>query len=202
MATPATFGTMAALALYHDFTSPFCRLAFAAASRAAADAGIELALHPFELRPAPLPLPPDALDAVAAEVEAAADLAAAWELELRLPERIPRTGKAHEAVAFAAGRGQTAALALATAIYHACWSGGADIGRIDVLADIGAAAGEDREALHVALGLDQLREAVEAAQREAERAGVAAVPMLRHGDRWLAGVVAPGAIGTWLAGAD
>lgn len=188
---------MMPLLLYHDFTSPFCRLAFDRVRSAAEEAAIPLELVPFELRPGTHPLTRADADAVAAELEAAAPLAREWGIALTAPRRIPRTAKAHEAIAFAAREGR--AVALAAAIYHAYWSGGADIGRIDVLAGIGEQAGVDQQALHLALGLDQYRDAVARAQREAEAAGVEAVPLLRRGERWVAGVLDAEEMRAWLA---
>ncbi len=191
---------MEGLVLYHDFVSPFCRLAFAAAVDAAAAAGVSLRLHPFELRPPTAPLTPDDADAVAAELEAARPLAAEWGVALSAPPGVPRTAKAHEAVAFAAGHGR--GVEMAARIYEACWTRGSDIGRIDVLAGLGEGAGVDPQALHVALGLDACAAEVQTAQREAERAGVTAVPLLRHGERWLPGVLPAAEILAWLRDAS
>ena len=162
------------LLLFHDFISPFCRVALDSVSDVAETVGAEVRLVPFELVPAPADLPDPDDAAIERELSAAAPLARERELELRPPSLLPRTRKAHEAVAFAGAHGRE--LAMATAVYDALWRDGADLARLDVLADVGAGIGLEREALHVALGLDEQAEEVQAAQAAAEQAGVTAVP--------------------------
>lgn len=186
---------MTRLLLYHDFGSVFCRLALPVARAAAAAAELELDVVPYELVPAPAILPPP--EALRPELEAAGPAAAALGIELALPPRIPRTRKAHEAVAHA--RRQGLALELAEVIYDAVWRRGLDISRLDVLADLGAEAGLDPAALHVALGVDAEEAGVVAAQREAEAAGIAELPTFRVGDEVRVGLVGSDELATWLA---
>lgn len=170
---------MSRLLLFHDFASPFCRLAAQIAPAAAARTGLELRPVPFELRPAPLPLPgPGALDAE--ELETAASLAREWGLDLGEVHRLPRTRKAHEAVAYARTKG--AGEAVLAGLYDALWRDGLDLSRLDVLADVSAAAGLDREAVHVALGVEDLAEEVVQEQGAAAAAGLTGVPALQVRD--------------------
>lgn len=191
---------MSSLVLYHDFTSPFCRLALEQAVQLADRLGTSLATVPYELRPAPLPLPEPHDRELMEELEAAAPLASELGVPLPKPPLVPRTRKAHEAVFAARSQREDLELVMVRALYDAYWSDGADIGRIDVLADLAEVAGLDREAIHVALGLDEQEAAVVEAQREAERAGVAGVPTLRLGDRVLVGLVPSSELRAWAEG--
>ena len=183
----AYIARMETLFLYHDFTSPFCRVALEVAAAVAERLEAELRPVPWELRPAPAPLPPPDDAALGAEIEAALPLARELGVALEPPPRVPRTHKAHEAVVHARAAGHE--LAALRALYDAYWRDGADIGRIDVVAEVGADAGVDGESLHVALGLDEHETAVEAAQRAAEAAGITGVPAFQMGDRVLVGLV-------------
>jgi predicted DsbA family dithiol-disulfide isomerase len=165
--------------LYHDFTSPYCRLAAQVAAEAARQTGLSLRAVPFELCPAPAPLPdPDQLlrDELARASAAAAD----WGLALGSIARVPRTRKAHEAVAYA--RAHDVDERVLHGIYRALWEEGRDVSRLDVLADIGEAAGLDREAMHVALGLDEFEPEVMREQEAAAAAGLTGVPAMQVRD--------------------
>lgn len=166
------------LLLYHDFASPFSRLGVGVVSEAARRTGMELRPVPFELRPAPVPLEDAAVDQE--EMAAAATVAGEWGVELGALRRLPRTRKAHEAVAYA--RRHDAGPAVLHAIYDALWLEDRDISRLDVLAEIGGAAGLDREALHVALGVDELQDEVVREQRAAAAAGLTGVPAVQVRD--------------------
>ena len=194
-------GTMNRLLFFHDFVSPYCRLALDAVETAVREAELELRPVPFELWPAPEPLPdPDAT--LADELETAATLAAEWGIPLEPPPRIPRTRKAHEAVAFAleaeqeGDPGTTARVV--RGVYEALWSDGRDIARIDVLADIGEAAGLDREALHVALGLDEYEADVVREQHAVAGAEITGVPAVQLGSVVAAGVLPADELAAWI----
>jgi 2-hydroxychromene-2-carboxylate isomerase len=196
-----------ALVLYHDFVSPFSRLALLVARDVAREAGLDLRLVPLELFPPPLPLPP-APETLGAELEAALPLARALGAELVLPARVPRTRKAHEAVVLARGQGleqgrgqgggQGLELELAEALYDAVWRRGQDIGRLDVLAELGAEVGLDRGLLHVALGLDTGQDEILAAGVAAEAAGIDGVPTFRLGDDVAVGLFPAAELLEWI----
>ncbi|MEJ2503610.1 MAG: DsbA family protein [Gemmatimonadota bacterium] len=177
---------MSRLLLYHDFVSPFCRLALQVAVRGAERTGHEVRAVPFELRPAPEPLPPPDDPALAEELEAARGVAEEWGLTLGELRVRPRTRKAHEAVAAARAEGRE--LAMLDALYTALWERGEDVSRLDVLAAAGSAAGVDAEALHVALGVDRWEEAVVREQEAAAAAGLMGVPAFQVGDRRASGL--------------
>lgn len=182
------------LLLYHDFASPFSRLAVPIGAEAASRTGMELRPVPFELRPAPDPLHEVRVDDE--EMEAAAAVAGEWGLELGSLRRVPRTRKAHEAVAYARSRG--AGLDMLHRIYDALWLDGLDISRLDVLADLGEAAGLDREALHVALGVDELEEEVVREQKAASAAGLTGVPAMQVRDVVAVGLFPVNEVVEWI----
>jgi predicted DsbA family dithiol-disulfide isomerase len=99
-------------------------------------------------------------------------------LGLRPARGVPRvrTRKAHEALRFARAHGDEGALA--GALYAAYWEEGRDIGRIDVVVEVGERTGLDPFALKVALDIDRYAEDVEADRRGAAEAGVTRLPTL------------------------
>lgn len=184
------------LLLFHDFPSPYCRLALDAVTAAAERTGLAIRPVPFELRPAPEPLPPPDDAGLAEELETARTLAEEWGITLEAPPLVPRTRKAHEAVAYSLQHGETAAVL--RGIYDAYWSDGRDIARIDLLADIGEAAGLDREAMHVALGLDQLEADVVREQHAAAGAEITGVPAVQLGSVVAAGLLPADELVAWI----
>jgi predicted DsbA family dithiol-disulfide isomerase len=189
---------MRRLLLYHDFASPFCRLAVAIAREVVGSDSASLELVPLELYPdGAAPLTPG--DLIHDEVQAAQELARSCQVELVTPPLLPRTGKAHEAVLYA--RAQERAVAMASAIYDALWARGLDIGRIDVLADLGADVGLDRDALHVELGLDVHRAAVERTQQLVAGAGIESVPTYQVGQIRTAGLMPAAELRSWMESA-
>lgn len=182
------------LLFYHDFASPFCRLAAQTAARAADRTGLALRPVPFELWPAPAPLP--GVDTYGDELDRASGAASEWRLELGALTRVPRTRKAHEAVAFARSHG--ADQALMEAIYDALWRDGRDIARLDELSDIGETAGVDRELLHVALGLDDFEDGVVREQDAAAAAGLTGVPAVQVGDAVAVGLFPVDELVEWI----
>jgi 2-hydroxychromene-2-carboxylate isomerase len=87
-----------------------------------------------------------------------------------------RTRKDPEALRFARAHGDEGALA--GALYAAYWEEGRDIGRIDVVVEVGERMGLDPFALKVALDIDRFAEEVEADRRGAVEAGVSRLPTL------------------------
>lgn len=159
--------------IFSDFTCPFCYVTEAALRRAAAGSGAEVRHRAFELYPVPAPLPPDA---GTEWEEALAALAAEAGVELRRPGYQSRTRKAHEAARFARERGVEAEMR--AAVFAAYFAEGRDVGRIDVLVELGEGLGLDRTELKVVLDIDRHTGAVLADEALAERSGVRSVPLL------------------------
>lgn len=140
---------------------------------------INIVWRAFELRPEPVPPPPqEYLEQAWKSVEM---LAARLGVEMTLPPIQPRTRLAHEAVAFAADA--DAAGPLADALFRAYWEDGRDIGDIDVLCDIGASVGLDVDALRAALESRAFKDVVDADIQRAGSLGITAVPTLIIGER-------------------
>lgn len=184
------------LLFFHDFASPYCRLALDALDEAADRAGLEVRPVPFELWPAPEPLPSPDEPRLVDELATAVGLAREWGTALRKPPRIPRTRKAHETVAFALKHG--GAGAMLRGLYHALWSEGRDIARIDVLTDVGEAAGLDREALHVSLGLNEFEADVVREQHAAAAAEITGVPAFQIGSVLASGLLPARELLAWI----
>jgi predicted DsbA family dithiol-disulfide isomerase len=183
------------LIVYHDFVSPFSRVALVVARTVSGQANLELRTVPLELWPAPLPLPAPG-EGLGEELRAALPLASQLDVAMALPPLVPRTRKAHEAVVHARAHGLE--LPMAEAVYDALWRRGLDIGRLDVLADLGAEVGLDRDLLHVALGLDAGEAEVVAGGWAAESAGIDGVPTFRLGEAVAIGLLPSAELLEWI----
>ena len=188
--------TMSRLLFFHDFASPYCRLALHAVTGAAERTGLEVRPVPFELRPPPEPLPDPGADELARELETARTVAEEWGIALEPPPLVPRTRKAHEAVAYTLEHGSTAAML--QGIYDALWTDGLDIARLDVLADIGEEAGLERDPLHVSLGLDEYEADVVREQHAAAGAEITGVPAVQLGSVVAAGLFPSDELVAWI----
>jgi predicted DsbA family dithiol-disulfide isomerase len=162
------------LVVFADYVCPFCRLAEAGLGRLRAE-GVPVDAAAFELRPPGTPLPaPDASWLQASWQNDVEPLAAELGITMRYPTLMTRTGKAHEAAAYA--RNEGALDVMHEALYRAWWEEGRDIGRIDVLTEIAAEVGLDAAGLRVALDIDAWTERVERDRLLAERLKLAGVP--------------------------
>lgn len=163
------------LIVYADYVCPFCYLAEVALAPLREE-GVRIENRPFELRPAPAPLPdmdePRYRDGWEQSVVPLAGMLGAP--PMKRPTLPTRTRKAHEAAAFARTQGKGVEMHLA--LYEAYFLEQRDIGRVDVLVDIGASLGLDRMALKVALDVDAHTDEVMAFEEEAARLGITAVP--------------------------
>ncbi|NLG63821.1 MAG: hypothetical protein GX539_16405, partial [Candidatus Cloacimonetes bacterium] len=128
------------LIVYADYVCPFCYLGELAIAPLR-DEGVRIENRPFELRPKPTPLPD--MDAPyfregweRSVLPIAAELGVTG---MKRPTLATRTRKAHEAAAFAREHG--AGAAMHRAIYEAYFLEQRDIGRVDVLVEIGASVG-------------------------------------------------------------
>jgi predicted DsbA family dithiol-disulfide isomerase len=186
---------MERLLFYHDFNSAYCRVGLVAARDAARSAGLSLVPLPFELFPAPDPLP-SPTEAFDDEIARSGPLAEEQGVQLTRPPAIARTRKAHEAVEHARTAGLE--LVLVEALYDAVWRDGLDIGRLDSLAHVAASVGVDPAGLLVALGLDIHAADVADAQRTAVEGGIREVPAFRVGGEVLTGAVPTARLLDWL----
>ncbi len=161
--------------LFSDFACPFCYLAESGALRLE-DAGHEVRYRAYELRPSPVRLEAPSADPAKREgwEQEIAPAALRQGLAMRFPGLAVRTRKAHEAARFA--RSQGVERRMRDALFAAYFADGRDIGRIDVLVEIGEALGLDRTDMKVNLDIDQYADAVSADHDDAQRLGLSGVP--------------------------
>ena len=153
--------------VYFDFVDPLSFLLHEELS------GSDETWIPFELRPPPTPL---------TNLELDEDLAARWsearvlsDLPFAPPDLVPWTRKAHELVAHAGeGRGSE----IRDAVFRAYMLDGSDIGRVDVLVEIGRAAGLDLTETKAVLDIDRWDAEVGRLRAEAIALGVRTTPTI------------------------
>lgn len=181
---------------FYDYVDPACYLVNHQLHELAPEAGVKLAPRPFEIRRPPAPL----LDSRDPEwsryrnrMREEADRIG---VALDPPDLIPWSRKAHELALVA--RDADLFGPVHAAIYEAYFVDGRDIGRVDVLVEIGADAGLERMAVKAALDVDRHLADLEEERSRAERLGVRGVPTLLAGDRKLEGFRPRAEIRTFL----
>jgi predicted DsbA family dithiol-disulfide isomerase len=97
-------------------------------------------------------------------------------------ERTPNTRRAHVLMAHASRQGLGGAAA--ETLFRAYFEEALDIGRDDVLADVAARVGLDREAALAALGDQDLLASIVDLEEEAGRLGIGGVPFFILNDAW------------------
>ncbi len=175
----------ARVVVYCDYVSPFCYMAEPALRRLREEAGVRVEHRPYELWPAPAELP-DLREQERNWAAVVEPLARELGMEMRYPRTQPRTRTAHAAAAYAREHGRFDDLH--DALYRAYFADGLDIGRIDVLAELGAQAGLDEQDLRIALGVDRYTEQVLQEEMEALGRGVRGVPAYVVGGRLITGL--------------
>ena len=177
--------------VWSDFVCPFCMIAEEPLQQALRewDRPVSVRWMPFELRPAPTPtLRPEDGYLQSIWPQSVYPLADQFGVDIRLPSVSPQphTHLAWEGFQFAEahGRGNDYNHAVLAAFFQA----DRDIGSIEVLADIAADVGLDRNSFSSALHERRYRAAHQRAFEEALDAGVTSVPTFRVGERWLRGV--------------
>ncbi|MEN3234184.1 DsbA family oxidoreductase [Methylobacterium ajmalii] len=96
--------------------------------------------------------------------------------------RTPSTRRAHMLIAAASQHGR--ADPVVDALFRAYFEEGRDVGDLDVLREIGVASGLDRAVVDDALGNEQLRQLVEAVERQAAEMQVSGVPFFIVDRKW------------------
>lgn len=180
---------MIRLDIFIDPVCPWCHVGKANLDRALADHPghpFTILWHPFQLNP---DMPEGGVDKrayledkfggkgrVDAVHEKLRETArkAGVEMDPDRPKRIPNTLDAHRLIHWAGVEGRQTEVV--NALFHAYWDEGRDIGDPQVLADIGAAEGMDRDALLRLLASDADAGDLRARDEDARRKGVTAVP--------------------------
>jgi predicted DsbA family dithiol-disulfide isomerase len=188
------------LAVYSDYVCPFCYLAWSGISELIG-AGWQVELRAFEVRPSPLPLTsqPDAARREAWE-QVIAPRAAGLGLTAKFPAWQPRTRKAHELAHHC--RKLRLAARVHERLFAAHFRDGLDIGRIDVLVQLGEELGLERSSVKVELDVDQYTDEVVREEEGALALGIHAVPayVAGAGGKWVhVGLLEGAELGAWLA---
>lgn len=173
------------LDFFYDYVDPASYLVDRQLRELAPELGVRLSPRPFEIRRPPGsmvdPRNPDWSRYQRRMEEEAREM----EVTLERPRIVPWSRKAHE-LAFVA-READAFGPVHEALYRAYFVEGRDLGRVDVLVEVGADCGLDRTAVKAALDVDRHAEELEAERSRAERQGVRGVPTLLDRDRKLEG---------------
>jgi predicted DsbA family dithiol-disulfide isomerase len=167
------------LSVWSDYVCPFCYLELPVLDRLKAELGEHVAVdwRAFELRPDPVPtLDPDAPYLHRVWGESVYPMAGARGMILRLPPVQPRSRKALEAALHARAEGRFDAMH--RGLFQAFFEHGQDLGDVEVLADVGAAAGLDPDRLREALAEERHLPKVLVDEAEAERRDLRGVPAL------------------------
>lgn len=151
---------------------------------------VEVEWLPYELRPAPVPLPnldgPDGERFRQGWQRGVAPLAAEFGVEMHYPPYKPRSRLAHEAAEFAREQGQFETMR--RALFEAFFVQNQDLGDREVLVEVGRQVGLDADQLRRALVSGQLTQRVEELETISQRLGVQAVPTIVIGDLGIEGV--------------
>jgi predicted DsbA family dithiol-disulfide isomerase len=174
--------------VYSDYVCPFCFLEIPALERLAREEGVELDYRAYELRPDPVPTLDPAGDYLTTTwARSVYPMAERMGVPIRLPPVQPRSRLAFEGAELARDRGRLAEYT--RAVHEAFFQRGEDIGRPEVVIDLGAGVGLDRDELTAALADHRYLPRVLEQEAEAAAVGVDAVPTTIVGNRMLRGCV-------------
>jgi predicted DsbA family dithiol-disulfide isomerase len=172
-------GTVARITVFSDYVCPFCYLEEPDLARVREEYGeeVEVEWRAYELRPDPIPtLDPDGEYLHRVWNASVYPMANALGMKLRLPPVQPRSRKALEAAEYARKEGKFDEMH--TALFRAFFESGKDIGKEEVLLEVGASVGIDREELRAALEEGRYAEKVIADEELARKLGVGSVPTM------------------------
>lgn len=182
---------------FFDYLDPLSYLQELEVTSVEEDVGAAVAARvPLELRPPPAPLLDPGGHTWRRRWQAAHEIAARTGVRLALPVILPWTRKAHELVLHATEKGLGARAR--GVVFHAFFAEGADIGRVDVLVDLGLTLGLDATETKAVLDVDRYTSAVAELRHEASRAGVEEPPALCLDGRLLRGFHNRDAVRTFL----
>lgn len=183
---------------WFDYVDPWSFVTEIRLCEAERQTGVDMVRAAFELRPPPAP--PWRVDepAWSARWDTADREGHRMGLDFVRTGSVPWTRKAHELAVHARTADRFADVH--SALFRAYHLEGRDIGRIDVLVEIGAQVGLDRTEIRTVLGVDRHLSDVRSLRDSAEREGVGGVPTLAFGQRRLEGLADVDAIVTLLSG--
>jgi predicted DsbA family dithiol-disulfide isomerase len=176
---PAAAARAVRVEVWSDYVCPFCYLEEPVLKRTEEEFKdrVEVRWRAFELRPDPVPtLDPQGVYLQDIWARAVYPMAEARGMTLRLPPVQPRSRLALEAAEYARQQGRYAEMH--HAIFRAFFEDGKDIGSREVLLEIGAEAGLNREELRVALEEGRFTSRVVEDEHLAQEIGISGVPAL------------------------
>ncbi|MDA0327409.1 MAG: DsbA family protein [Gemmatimonadetes bacterium] len=181
---------------FFDFSDPVSYLV--ARELAAIDhpAGRAVAWVPFERRPPPASLVTTDDPALAARWASCRQQSESRDILFAPARLVPWTRKSHELALYAETHG--VGDAVRNRIFEAYLLEGRDIGRVDVLVEIGVAFGLDVTETKAVLDVDRFEQAVLEAREEALQAGVTDAPTIVAGGGSVRGFHNRTALGTFL----
>ncbi len=167
------------ITVFSDYVCPFCYLEEPDLARVREEYGdrVEVDWRAYELRPDPVPtLDPDGEYLHRVWNASVYPMARSMGMTLRLPPVQPRSRKALEAAEFARDNGRYDTMH--TALFKAFFEDGRDLANPEVLLDVAASVGLEREDLRTALEENRYTEKVLSDEKLAARLGVGSVPTM------------------------
>lgn len=167
------------ITVFSDYVCPFCYLEEPDLARIQEEYGdkVEVDWRAYELRPDPVPtLDPDGEYLHRVWNASVYPMARSLGMTLRLPPVQPRSRKALEAAEFARDNGRYDTMH--TALFKAFFEEGWDLADTEVLLNVAASVGLEREELRTALEEGRYTEKVLADEKLAVRLGVRSVPTM------------------------
>lgn len=167
------------ITVFSDYVCPFCYLEEPDLARIQEEYGdkVEVDWRAYELRPDPVPtLDPDGEYLHRVWNASVYPMARSLGMTLRLPPVQPRSRKALEAAEFARDNGRYDTMH--TALFKAFFEEGWDLADTEVLLNVAASVGLEREELRTALEEGRYTEKVLADEKLAARLGVRSVPTM------------------------
>jgi predicted DsbA family dithiol-disulfide isomerase len=171
---------------WFDYVDPWSFIMEVRLREAERKADVDAVRTAFELAPPPAPLLRIDEPSWSDRWDTAQREGRRMGLELTPPGSVPWTRKAHELALHARTCRRFAHVH--DALLRAYHLDGRDIGRVDVLVEIGVRAGLDRAETHTVLGVDRHLAEVRTLRDSAEREGVRGVPTLSLGERRIEGL--------------
>jgi predicted DsbA family dithiol-disulfide isomerase len=182
--------------LYFDFPDPLSWLVELELQALPDGVGARVARAAYELRPPPAPLTVPGDAELAARWSAARRAADDLGIQLDQPALVPWSRKAHELHLYAATK--DVAAEVRTGVFRAFFEDGRDIGRVDVLVEVGRAAGLDLTETKAVLDVDRFAGEVAAGRAHATARAVTDTPELVRDGARLQGFHNRAVLGTFL----
>ena len=167
------------ITVWSDYVCPFCYLEEPVLERIREEYGerVEIDWRAFELRPDPVPtFDPDGEYLHRVWNSSVYPMAERRGMTLRLPPVQPRSRTALEAAEFARAEGKFDEMH--HALFRAFFEDGRDLADLEVLLEVGASVGLDRDRLRAALTEGRYTDKVLADERLAQEIGISGVPSM------------------------